>query len=186
MSKHHLQITATEQELSLLADAVSQANLADKVSQYQNQATSSFAFVNGDKLIIASGFARVAKMISRENDQTKVTPYLVFDAKVVHANGTEEPCSISLRQLVQPTIVTVDPADKVITRNQLVKRFGDVNVEYRDTRNSTGQVVTLPCLSQEKTINIVTAKAWIPKFDSYKDGGWTKSDLKENYGYAKA
>ena len=182
----HLSTSATEQELSLLADAVSQANLADKVAQYQNQATSSFAFANGDKLTIASGFARVAKMISTEDGERKVTPYLVFDAQVLHANGTSEPCSISLRQLVQPTIVTADPAGKLITRNQLVKRFGDVNVEYRDTRNSTGQVVTLPCLSQEKTVNIVTANAWIPKFNSYKDGGWTESDLRENYGYAKA
>lgn len=185
MSKH-LSTSATEQELSLLADAVSQANLEDKVAQYQNQATSSFAFANGDKLTIASGFARVAKMISTEGGERKVTPYLVFDAEVLHTNGTKEPCSISIRQLVQPTIVTVDPKAALITRNQLVKRFGNVVVEYRDTRNSTGQVVTLPFLSKEQAIDIVTGKVWIPKFDSYKDGGWQSAEPKENYGYAKA
>lgn len=182
----HYSINASQEDLAILADAISQSNLADKVSQFQNQMTSSFAFANGDKLTITSGFARVAKMSQLQDGKRVTVPYLVFDATVQHANGTVEACTVSLRQLVQGTIVTSEPSAEGVTRNQLVKRFGNVTVDYRDTRDSNGNVVTLPCISQDKTVDIVTGKVWIPEFSSYEGGVWKTSTLKENYGYAKA
>lgn len=182
----HYSINASQEDLAILADAISQSNLGDKISQFQNQMTSSFAFANGDKLTITSGFARVAKMSQLQDGKRVTVPYLVFDATVQHANGSVEPCTVSLRQLVQPTIVTAEPSAEGITRNQLVKRFGNIPVAYRDTRDSNGNVVTLPCLEQDKVIEIVTGKAWIPDFASYDGGVWKASTSKENYGYAKA
>lgn len=182
----HYSPNSTPQELEMLADKISQANLADKVAQYENRETSSANFVDGDKLTIASGFAVVAKMSRTEDGVRKVTPYLAFNGKLLHANGTEEDCLISLRQCVEPTMVATDPQGKLITRNQLVKRFGAIPVEFRDQRNSKGEVVTMPFLSKDIAINIVTGTAWIPVYSSYEGGGWTESTVKENYGYAKA
>jgi hypothetical protein len=182
----HYSTNSTPEELEMLADKISQANLSDKVAQYENRGTSSANFANGDKLTIASGFATVAKMVSTEDGVRKVTPYLAFHGTILHSNGTEEECLISLRQCVEPTIVVTDPQGKLITRNQLVKRFGAIPVEFRDQRNSKGDVVTMPFLSKDITINIVTGKAWIPVYSSFEGGGWTESTAKENYGYAKA
>lgn len=182
----HYSTNSTPQELEMLADKISQANLADKVAQYENRGTSSANFVNGDKLTVAGGFATVAKMVSTEDGVRKVTPYLAFNGTILHANGTEEDCLISLRQCVEPTMVVTDPQGKLITRNQLVKRFGAIPVEFRDQRNSKGEVVTMPFLPKEIVINIVTGKAWIPVYSSYEGGGWKESTAKENYGYAKA
>jgi hypothetical protein len=182
----HYSTNSTPEELEMLADKISQANLATKVARYENRETSSANFVNGDKLTIASGFAGVAKMVSTEDGVSKVTPYLAFNGKLLHANGTEEACLISLRQCVEPTMVVTDPQGKLITRNQLVKRFGAIPVEFRDQHNSKGEVVTMPYLSKEIVINIVTGKVWTPVYSSFEGGGWTESTAKENYGYAKA
>jgi hypothetical protein len=182
----HYSTNSTPEELEMLADKISQANLADKVAQYENRETSSANFVNGDKLTIASGFAVVAKMVSTEGSVRKVTPYLAFNGKLLHANGTEEACLISLRQCVEPTMVATDPQGKLITRNQLVKRFGAIPVEFRDQHNSKGDVVTMPYLSKDIVINIETGKAWLPVYSSFEGGCWKEATLKENYGYAKA
>jgi hypothetical protein len=185
----HFGLDADANALALLADSISQNNLGDKVAQMQNQATSSVAFAEGDELTIASGFARVAKMVQlNENGERVTTPYLVFDASIKHTNGTVEDATVSLRQLVQPTIVVADPAGKPITRNQLVKRFGDVAVDYRDTHDSKGDVVTLPCLNNEVKLKIAVGKVWMPDFTSYdRDSrAWTKSTPRESYGYVKA
>lgn len=185
----HFGLDADANALALLADSISQNNLGDKVAQMQNQETASAAFAEGDELTIASGFARVAKMISRnENGERVTTPYLVFDASIKHTNGTVEDATVSLRQLVQPTIVVADPAGKPITRNQLVKRFGDVAVDYRDTHDSKGDVVTLPCLNNEVKLKISVGKVWMPDFASYDSDSraWTKSTPRESYGYVKA
>jgi hypothetical protein len=182
----HYSPNSTPEELEMLADKISQANLADKVAQYENRETSSANFVNGDKLTIASGFAVVAKMVSTEGSVRKVTPYLAFNGKLLHANGTEEACLISLRQCVEPTMVATDPQGKLITRNQLVKRFGAIPVEFRDQHNSKGDVVTMPYLSKDIVINIETGKSWLPVYSSFEGGCWKEATLKENYGYAKA
>ena len=184
----HFGLDADANALALLADSISQANLKEKVAQMQNQATASVAFAAGDELTIASGFARVAKMVQLQDGETKVTPYLVFDASLKHANGTVEDAVVSLRQLVQPTIVVADPAGKPITRNQLVKRFGDVAIDYRDTHDSTGEVVSLPCLNKEVKLKIAVGDVWMPDFTSYdRDAkAWTKSTHRESYGYVKA
>lgn len=185
----HFGLDANADTLALLADSISQNNLGDKVTQMQNQETASAAFADGDELTIASGFARVAKMVRRdENGKRVATPYLVFDASIKHTNGTIEDATVSLRQLVQPTIVVADPAGKPITRNQLVKRFGDVAVDYRDTHDSKGIVVTLPCLNNEVKLKISVGTVWIPDFASYDHDSrsWTKSDPRESYGYALA
>ena len=183
MSK--ISINATQEELQLLADRISQCDLADKVTQMQNQETSSFAFADGDIVTLQPGFARVAKLITVDKGVRKVTPYLVFDAEAKHSNGSVEPCSISLRQLVTPTIVVSDPGES-ISRNQLVKRFGSVTVSYRDTRDSNGNVVTLPYIDKEVQLHIVTGTVWMPKFDSYDPAfkSWTPV-VRENYGYVK-
>ena len=183
MSK--ISINATQEELQLLADSISQCDLTDKVTQMQQQMTSSFAFANGDVITMQPGFARVAKMITVTDGERKVTPYLVFDAEAKHSNGSVEPCSISLRQLVTPTIVVSDPGES-ITRNQLVKRFGSVTVLYRDTHDSNGNVVTLPYIDKEVQLHIVTGDVWLPNFSNYDRDSRSFAPIKrENYGYVK-
>lgn len=183
MSK--ISLNATQEELQLLADSISQCNLADKVTQMQNQETSSYVFANGDIITLKPGYARVSKAITVDKGERKVTPYLVFGGSAQHSNGSVEDCSISLRQLVTPTIVVNDPGES-ITRNQLVKRFGSVTVSYRDTHDSNGHVVTLPYLDKEVKLHIVTGTVWVPKFDGYdkESKSWTP-EVKENYGYVK-
>ena len=183
MSK--ISLNATQEELQLLADRIGQCDLADKVTQMQNQETSSYAFADGDVITIQPGFARVAKMITVTDGERKVTPYLAFEADAQHSNGSTEPCSISLRQLVTPTIVVSDPGES-ISRNQLVKRFGSVTVSYRDTHDSNGNVVTLPYIDKEVKLHIVTGTVWMPKFDGYDPASksWTPV-VRENYGYVK-
>ena len=183
----HFGLDANPNELALLADSISQANLADKVSQMQNMATASTSFAAGDELTIPSGFARVAKLVQRVDDENKTTPYLVFDASIKHANGSVEDAAISLRQLIQPTIVVADPEGKPITRNQLVKRFGNVAIDYRDTRDSEGKIVSLPCLNKEVKLKMSVGNVWIPDFASWdKDAkAWTMSTPRESYGYVK-
>ena len=184
MSK--ISLNATQEELQLLADRISQNNLTEKIVRLQNSADAPTPFANGDEIILQPGFAEVRNMISTTKEgKREITPFLALEGTLRHSNKSEEKCYISVRQLVTPTIALENPGES-LTRNQLVKRFGNVPVTFLDTRDSSGKVVTLPCLDKEVHLQIVTAKVWVPKFDEYnaETRSWTPIE-RENYGYVK-